>query len=299
MKYLILHNPLAGHGTHEVQLKRITDMYGDNAEVKDITKIDSYESLISSLDADDVIVLCGGDGTINRFVNDTIGITVANDILYFPLGTGNDFLRDIEVSPDTDPFSIKKYIQKLPEVEVKGKKYRFLNNVGFGIDGYCCEVGDQIKLKSTKPVNYTAIAIKGLLFKFAPVNATVVVDGQTYTYKKVWIAPTMNGRFYGGGMMAAPTQDRLNSERELTLVIFNPKGRIKTLSIFPSIFKGEHINKANSTKLIKGKDIYVKFDRPTALQIDGETIRDVTEYRAVSSVIVNSTAAEQEATVNA
>ena len=288
MKYLILHNPLAGHGTHEVQLKRITDMYGDNAEVKDITKIDSYESLISSLDADDVIVLCGGDGTINRFVNDTIGITVANDILYFPLGTGNDFLRDIEVSPDTDPFSIKKYIQKLPEVEVNGKKYRFLNNVGFGIDGYCCEVGDQIKLKSTKPVNYTAIAIKGLLFKFAPVNATVVVDGQTYTYKKVWIAPTMNGRFYGGGINATPNQKRDDPEGNLSVMLLHGKGRLKTLIVFPSMFKGEHLKHKDMVAIHTGKDISVTFDKPASVQVDGETILGVTSYKAKAHTIVDA-----------
>ena len=288
MKHIILHNPLAGHGTHEEQLKRITDMYGESAIVKDITKIGSYADLFSTLDPEDVIILCGGDGTINRFVNDTLGLDVANDVLYYPLGTGNDFLRDIGVSPDTDPFSIKKYIQKLPEVEVNGKKYRFLNNVGFGIDGYCCEVGDQMKLKSTKPVNYTAIAIKGLLFHFPPVNATVVIDGKTYNYKKVWIAPTMNGRFYGGGMNATPDQMRDDPEGDLSVMLFYGKGRLKTLTVFPSIFKGEHIKHTDMVAIHKGKDISVTFDKPTALQIDGETILGVTSYKAKSHVLVDA-----------
>ena len=45
-------------------------------------------------------------------------------------------------------------------------KRRFINGIGFGIDGYCCEVGDQLKAKSDKPVNYASIAIKGLLFHY-------------------------------------------------------------------------------------------------------------------------------------
>ena len=40
----------------------------------------------------------------------------------------------------------------------------------------------------------------------------ITVDGIKYTYKKVWLAPTINGRFYGGGMMPAPGQDRENNE---------------------------------------------------------------------------------------
>lgn len=288
MKYLILHNPLAGHGTHEEQLKKVTDMYGENASVIDVTKLASYAEFVSGIDADDVIILCGGDGTINRFVNDTEGIEVANEILYYPLGTGNDFLRDIDVPSDTDPFSIKKYIEKLPMVEVNGKKYRFLNNVGFGIDGYCCEVGDQMKLKSTKPVNYTAIAIKGLLFHFPPVNATVVVDGETFNYKKVWIAPTMNGRFYGGGMNATPDQKRDDPEGKLSLMLFYGKGRLKTLMVFPSIFKGEHIKHTDIVKIHTGKNISVTFDKPTALQIDGETILGVTSYKAWAHTVVDA-----------
>lgn len=35
-----------------------------------------------------------------------------------------------------------------------------------------------------KPVNYTKIAITGLLFHYKPKNVTVVVDGKRYQYKK-------------------------------------------------------------------------------------------------------------------
>ncbi len=52
----------------------------------------------------------------------------------------------------------------------------------------------------------TAIAIKGLLFHYRPTNAVITVDGVTHTYKKVWLVPTMNGRYYGGGMMPPRTR---------------------------------------------------------------------------------------------
>lgn len=234
------------------------------------------------MDEDDVIILCGGDGTLNRFINDTDGIAIKNDILYYAIGTGNDFLKDIGMRASTHPFSVKPYMQSLPVVEVKGKQYRFLNNVGFGIDGYCCEVGDKLKKSSSKPVNYTMIAIKGLLFHYKPTGATVTVDGNTYRYEKVWLAPTMKGRFYGGGMMPTPAQDRNDPEGKLSLMLFHGKGKLKTLTVFPSIFKGEHIKHTDMVAIHSGKDISVTFDRPTALQIDGETVLGVTSYHAMS-----------------
>lgn len=277
MKYYVLYNPLAGNKTCTEKTAKLKERYGDDAEYVDMTGVKSYAELFANIGADDIIVLSGGDGTINRFVNDTSNIEIPCEILYYAAGTGNDFLRDLDgVSPD-EPFPLKKYIENLPTVEVGGKSYRFLNGVGYGIDGYCCEEGDKIRATSDKPINYTAIAIKGVLFHHTPANATVTVDGKKYEYKKVWIAPTMNGRYYGGGMMAAPDQDRLSESREVTTMVWHTAGRLRTLMAFPGIFKGEHIKKSFIT-LHKGHDITVEFDRPCALQIDGETVLGVTSY---------------------
>ena len=279
----VLFNTLAGNKNLEQETEALHDFLDGEIVKKDIQTID-YKTFLTPLTKEDTIVLCGGDGTLNHFANDTDGIDIACEVLYYPSGSGNDFAHDIGIEPHGKPVSVKQYLQNLPTVEVKGKTYRFLNNVGFGIDGYCCEVGDQCKAKSDKPVNYTAIAIKGLLFHYKPTTATVVVDGETYTYKKVWLAPTMKGRYYGGGMIATPAQDRKNPDGKLSVMIFHGSTKLQTLMIFPSIFKGEHIKKEKYVTVKTGYDISVTFDRPTALQIDGETILGVTEYKATAKV---------------
>ena len=228
---------------------------------------------------DDVLLAIGGDGTANEAVD---GITSLSDVKfgYIPTGSGNDFLHDLGKNKGDAPFCINEYVRDLPSVTVNGKDYLFLNGIGYGIDGYCCEVGDQHRLKSDKPVNYTSIAIKGLLFHYRRTTATVTVDGNEFKYRGVWLAPTMNGRFYGGGMMTAPSQDRLNPEHTLSAVVMYGSNKLKTLMVFPSIFKGEHVKHTEMVEVHTGRDITVKFNRPTALQIDGETILGVTEYTA-------------------
>ena len=150
--------------------------------------------------------------------------------------------------------------------------------IGYGIDGYCCEVGDKLRETSDKPINYAGIAIKGLLFHYHPTSATVIVDGVEHKYKKVWLAPTMNGRYYGGGMIPTPKQDRLNKEHTVSVMVYYGSGKIKSLAVFPSIFKGEHVNHKEMVEVLSGKEITVRFDSPAALQVDGETIIGVTEY---------------------
>lgn len=280
MKYHVLFNPYAGNGLGEEKARGLTM----DAELCfcDMTKLDSYEAFFAGIEPEDGVIIAGGDGTLNRFVNDTEGLSIPNDILYYAIGSGNDFLKDLNKEVGCAPFSIKEYLKDLPTVTVKGKTCRFLNNVGFGIDGYCCEVGDKLRQTSDKPINYAGIAIKGLLFHFKPRNAVVTVDGKTYEFKKVWLAPTMNGRYYGGGMMVAPNQDRNDPEGNVSVSLMYGSGKLKTLMVFPSIFKGEHVKHTEMCKVLTGHEITVKFDQPTALQIDGETVLGVTEY-AVSS----------------
>ena len=151
--------------------------------------------------------------------------------------------------------------------------------MSFGIDGYCCEVADEIKAKTpNKKIDYTSIAIKGLLFHFKPCHAEITVDGKKYEYDNVWLAPAMKGRYCGGGMMLAPGQDR-NSDL-LNVVVYRSKSKLKSLMNFPKIFEGTHVNLKDMVTVIPGKKVHVKFSRPCAAQIDGETVLNVWEYRA-------------------
>ncbi len=277
----ILYNPYAANGKSSSDVDKLRDLY-QNAVFCDMTKIERYSDFINTVNAEDSLILCGGDGTLNRFVND-IGDTPVNcKIFYYAVGSGNDFAHDIGKSrADKPDFEINKYLSDLPTVTVKGIDKHFINGIGFGIDGYCCEEGDRMRLQTPeKKIDYTVIAIKGLLFKYKPTSATVTVDGVVHKYNKVWIAPTMNGRFYGGGMMPTPHQNRLNKDNKLSCMVFHNSGKLRTLMIFPSIFKGAHIKHTKYVEVLSGKEITVEFDSPRSLQIDGETVIGVTGYTA-------------------
>ena len=276
----ILYNPLSGNGEGKVRAEAVLKFFeGRDTDFVDMTSVD-YGAFFAGLGEGDDVLICGGDGTLNRFVNDTDNIEKRCDILYYATGTGSDFWHELGRAPGDEPIKVNEYLADLPVVEIGGRKMRVLNGVGYGIDGYCCEVADGIREKEPgKKINYAGIAIKGLLFHFEPVRAEVTVDGETRVFEKTWIAPTMNGKCYGGGMMPTPDQDRLDPERKLTVLLMHGKGRIKTLTVFPSIFKGEHIKHTECVTALTGRDITVRFSRPVAAQVDGETVLGVTEYR--------------------
>lgn len=274
----ILYNPISGNGLDEANLAHLEQEMDAKLAKRNVTEIKDYAALFATIRADEMIIIAGGDGTLNHFANNADGLELPCPVYFYPCGTGNDFARDCDKESLCKPFEVTQYLKDLPVVEVKGRKYRFINGVGFGIDGYCCEIGDEMRKVPGKNVNYTAIAIKGLLFDYVPVDATVTVDGVVHEFKKVWLAPAMFGRFYGGGMLPAPEQNR-NCDH-LSVMVFHRSAKLPTLMIFPGIFKGKHVKKEKFVKVLTGKEITVEFAQPRPLQVDGETILNVRSYTA-------------------
>ena len=281
--HYILYNALSGNKQGmEYSRLLLGNLAPEDAKLVDIATIKSYADFWADIDLEsDTVILSGGDGTLNRFINANAELQLPKNLFYFASGSGNDFKKDV-AGEDTTLIPLHNYIKDLPTVTVNGKTSYFINGIGYGIDGYCCEVGDIQKQKSDKPVNYTTIAIKGLLFHFKPTNAKVTVDGVTKEYQRVWIAPTMKGRYYGGGMFVTPDQDRFDPEGKVSFATLHNSGALHTLMIFPSIFKGKHVEHTKQFEVRAGHEITVEFDRPTALQIDGETVLGVTSYTVKS-----------------
>ena len=214
-----------------------------------------------------------------HFANDTAGLDIPR-VLFWPSGSGNDFWRDIGLNENSPPIEINPHLRRLPRLRENGEERLFLNGAGFGLDGYCCAEGNRRRQKSAAPINYTAIAIRGILYDFHPVSAQITVDGKAYTREKVWMAPTMYGRYLGGGMMLAPMQHRSEDGGNMSLLILHDIGRLHILAILSSVYEGKHVKYDQYVEFLRGRHFHVRFDRPTDMQIDGETVSPVTEYEA-------------------
>ena len=283
MTYL-LYNPLANNSKGEQDAREWAA--GNNAECEFTSLLDirDMKEFLDGLREGDEVILTGGDGTVNRFANDVYGYEFKNPVYYAKCGSGNDFFRDNEHLAVDGKIDIRPMMKNLPLITVKGIQRRFVNGIGYGIDGETCRIGDIQRATSDKPVSYSNIAIKLLLGSYKLKKATVDVDGKVSTFENVWMASTMIGRFYGGGMMVAPGQDRFNEEGSVTCVTLYKKNRLVTLMRFPSLNKGEHVLKKDWVTVQTGKKVTVSFDQPCALQIDGDVIEDVLTYTVETGV---------------
>lgn len=274
MEYIVLYNPLSNGGKGKEKAEEIKEYYDEKTlKYIDITSVERLEEFIIS-NSDKKIILCGGDGTLHYFVNDVDCDKLQADILYYPAGSGNDFKRDtIGTVKKYKPYKINKYLTRLPYAEVNGKKYRYINGIGFGIDSFACVEREKAKArKPDKKINYTGIVIKTWAFNYKPIDAVITVDGKSYEYKDVWICPAMKCKSYGGGMIVTPNQDRLDENGNLSITVFHGKNKFRIAYGFFHTFSASHLKYTDICTEFSGRYIKVEFAKEAPVQIDGELI---------------------------
>ncbi len=279
MKY-VLYNPLASNKNGEEKAHRITEQtQNPYYTFVDITAL-SKEELDSIIDDAEEIVLAGGDGTLNSFVNLLDNNIPDKTIYFYPTGSGNDFVRDVkEEDKEGSLIKLNKYIKDLPKIVINGKAHRFINGAGYGVDGFSCAmVEKKTKEDASKKCSYVLEAFLGIMYAYKPGKAKITVDGVTTEYENVWMISAMNGRYFGGGVMIAPNQDRLNENHTLSIVVVSTKSRLRILRAFPSIKKGKHLKYTDIVTVLEGKEIIVEAENASCVQIDGEPINDVSDY---------------------
>ena len=287
--YHVLYNNLSRSNSGEKEAHILDDiMQGENLCYHNVADIDDYHEFINSIPADDKIIVAGGDGTLNCFINNTDYCHVPQEVYFFPSGSGNDFVRDIGKEKHCKPFEIRKYITNLPAISFNGQEKRFLNTTSLGIDAQVCMEADKLKFAGKKNVNYAMLGVKCIFTKYKFCDAVVTDEnGVRREFKNVLLAITTKGRCFGGGIKISPNQDRNDPEEKLTFIIAHNLPKLKALIVFASIALGKHFMFKNNVTAMVGKEFTVEFSQPSPLQLDGETTAGVTKYRAYAKHTVN------------
>lgn len=274
----ILYNPKSNNENNDLNIV-YENAVPEKETVKKICLIGlDVREFCATLTEDDRLLICGGDGTLHHFANDAYGVEFPCPVCVIRSGTGNDFLNDIGQTDNEKLQDIREHLKTLPLIEVNGKALRCINGVGLGVDGMVCDEVEKAKARTKGKVSYTPIALRCLAYQYKRPKAKVTVDGEVYEYTDVWTVATMKGKYFGGGMMIAPQQDRRSGK--VSLMVMHGGSRLKTLTVFLGVFKGTHIKHKEMIEIFEGYDIKVEFDAPAPLQIDGEVEHDVLTYSA-------------------
>ncbi|MGD0764812.1 MAG: diacylglycerol kinase family protein [Dehalococcoidia bacterium] len=147
----------------------------------------------------DVVVACGGDGTINEVAN---GLAMSDTALaVIRGGTANVWAKEISIP--RDPLEAVRLLVDgqrrridLGLAEAAGNRRFFLLMAGVGLDGY---IVSRIPEDLKQHLGATAYILHGVRegFRFRCLDTTLVIDGESMTVPLYWLLAA-NTRSYGG-----------------------------------------------------------------------------------------------------
>jgi diacylglycerol kinase (ATP) len=211
------------------------------------------------------IFIYGGDGTLNEIVNGILSAGAGGQavISIVPTGTGNDFHRLLRrgekrrfdvmkySTGDTDRYAINIINTGFDSTVVeKMQNYKRLPLVS-GSMAYVLGVGDTLLRRMGERWKLTITEPDG----------TMTEEEGEYL-----LALVANGRYYGGGFMAAPvaqTDDGL-----LDILMAKKVSRTRFLSLVAEYRKGKHID-PETQKPIKKFESVLEYRRCSKISLEG------------------------------
>ncbi len=259
--FIILHNPLSRNKKSKRVTKKVIDKFKAHNipfRLKSLLKIKDIEQYIKKTPKDINILLLGGDGTINTFMNNTYNLAIENEIYLKGNGSGNDFLRSLKRQAP-------KY-QRIMVMQYNEKKRYFMNGAGLGMDGYIAHLVNQSKRKNR--FNYFLNTLKAF-FIFKPKYAEITIDGMVHKFKKAYLINVNSGEFIGGGIRLTPKAKLEEDMLDIVVVHRIPKPLL--FIIFLSVYFGKHTLFKRYVFYTKGKHVKATMFSPQVAQCDGES----------------------------
>lgn len=219
-----------------------------------------------AMQGQETVVVCGGDGTVNEVINGIAGTETALGIV--PMGTANDFAANMGISKNiSDACKIIKQrrVKKIDLVRVNHDKFF----AGTGCLGFDAEVAAFASRRRKKRSNSFLLHVIGGILKFfsyKPRTVELRFDGQRY-FGDIFLVAFGNTRSYAGGMLITPRAVSDDAFLDICLVRRLPKRRV--LSIFPSVYKGAHVNNKEVAQYRAGA-VFVQSLGPMDLYGDGD-----------------------------
>ena len=221
---------------------------------------------------DSLLVVVGGDGTVNEVVNGVAG--TGAEIALLSSGTGEDFGRTHGI-PDRFEDAVRTVLDggtktiDVGRVECDGSPPRFFANVGSaGMSGSVARRANAMsKVLGGKATFFYALTREFLAWQNT--HVAVELDGDVRREGRLHDVIVANGNFHGGGMKLAP--DAGQDDGLFDVVTIGDVNKLDFLTTAPKLYSGRYLSHPK-VELLRSSTVVIEAAEPLPLEVDGEPI---------------------------
>lgn len=268
---LIIVNPNAGKGKVQKRIPKIkADLIktGYGVDIVNTKKNFSAKDIIKEYDKNiDIVICCGGDGTVNDLVSAVMNLENKPKISFIPLGTINDFARTIELSRKNffKQGILKDCIEKKSDIGKINEKY-FNYVAAFGAFTAVSYVTSQKLKKCLGKLAYFIVGVK-YFFKIRSYKINLNIDEEKIEKECIYCSVS-NSKSIGGFKWFRKRDIAIDDGKFEVLLINKPKHKIQYISIVFDILFRRYQSKNFFFK--QGSKIKITSEECLAWTVDGE-----------------------------
>lgn len=223
----------------------------------------------------DLLVIVGGDGSVNEVANGLVGLAQAPELAVVPRGTGWDFVRTFGIPRDVEQAVAVALRGAVRTIDLGRVTYRawdghqaeavFANVASAGMSGAVAQRANE----ATKALGGKASYLWATFAVFAgwsAVETRVSVDGVTRA-GRMFDVVVANGKYFGGGMKMCPQAEP--DDGLLDVVTIGDVTKRDLVLTMPKIYRGTHLPHPKAEAL-RGRVVTIETDEPVPVELDGE-----------------------------
>ncbi|MEO0139812.1 MAG: diacylglycerol kinase family protein [candidate division WOR-3 bacterium] len=187
----------------------------------------------------DVIIVAGGDGTLNEVVNGIIDHKVEMPVAPIFGGTGCDVARSLDIKrkpverfEEILRFNIKRVNPVLLKTSEGYRYFVGVSDLGFGAKVAYSFDG----LRRFGRFGY-AIGVLNTLYELKPLRVNMEIDGKYYEGDVIMVV-FANSPYFGGGMKISPNSS-ITGPTKVIVIEYVPV--YKFVYYFPRVYNGSHL----------------------------------------------------------
>lgn len=275
-KVLLIVNPCAGKNSKRASAQDIISKLSSenyDFEVRETQRQGHATEIVKEIGSDfDMIICCGGDGTLNETINGLLTLDRKIPIGYIPSGSTNDLAVTLGI-----PAKVDKAAEMIEKGKMNGYDVGSLNGRYFN---YVASFGLGVELSYSTPqalkniLGHAAYMINGFVINLIPmiknlkpVHMKIEYDGGVLD-DDFYFGSFSNSTSVAGIFKLKGSDVKLNDGYFELLLVRGLKKNTEAFSMLGKIIRQEY--DGEKIMLIKSKKVKITCDKKTPWTIDGE-----------------------------